>query len=91
MGKMLSEEQANKVYDILVRECRANELTRSGFVMNQTTEVMSEWRFCGVFGFGGKFHNRDDRWFVSMYPESQTPYLLTIQEKVNKLLEELKG
>jgi len=86
----LSEKVANKVYDILVQECSASETERSGFVMHQTKEVVTEWRFCGSLGFGGKFWNNCGRFYVNCYLEDETPSRRWTIDRANKMLAKLE-
>jgi hypothetical protein len=65
----LTVEQANAVYDILVRYAGASEHNRDDFVTIQTHQPCTEYRFMGSLGFGGKFWRNDGRWYVSAYPE----------------------
>ena len=86
--KPLTPEQANAVYDILVQECGAwdRDYERQNFVMNQTTEEVPEWRFCGKLGFGGKFWNNCGRRYVTCYREDENPERLKMIEAANKRL-----
>ena len=45
-----------------------------------------EYRFGGVFGFGGKFWRNDRRFYVSYYQEDETPKMRVAEAKVNALL-----
>lgn len=89
-GKLLSPEFTNKVYDILVCYAGANESMRDNFFYSHTDpkNICWEYRFQGLFGFGGKYWS--DRNMVSYYPEDHTKKLDKLQEKVNKLLGEIK-
>ena len=86
----MNAETANKVYDILVKECGASEAERFSFVTEFTSEVpTNEWRFCGNLGFGGKFWIRG---YVTCYQEDKTPERLAMIEKANEQLKViLKG
>jgi len=83
----MNEKTANKIYDILVKECGASETEREHFVYSQTSEEIREWRFCGELGFGGKFWRNDDRLYVNCYNEDLTPKRSKMIEQANKLLE----
>lgn len=78
---------ANAVWDILVAECEANVSERDSFVHYVTHDGI-EYRFQGVFGFGGKF--RPKPMSVDYYPEDQTPERDAIMVTVNRKLKELK-
>lgn len=67
----MTPEQANAVYDILIRHAGANEAMRGEFVLLMTNHRCDEFRFIGSLGFGGKFWR--DRWQVTCYPEGLTP------------------
>ena len=90
---VISPEKANKIYDILVEECDAEvaEAEKRNFVYSQIklSDGCREWRFVGRLGFGGKFWNNNDRWYVSCYREDETPDRLAMIEKVNKRLADL--
>lgn len=88
----LTKQQANTVYDILVREAGADnrERWREEFVQSQTTCAPKEYRFGGSLGFGGKFWNSADRWYVTAYPEDYTPYLAGVIMITNDELADLK-
>lgn len=51
----MNETFLNAVYDLLI-EHGSSEAYRADFVRYMLDEKKSphEWRFCGVFGFGGK-------------------------------------
>lgn len=68
----LTSQQANAVYDILVRMAGADNRaeSRENFVQLQV-EGCREYRFCGALGYGGKFWNSEGRWYVTAYPEDQ--------------------
>jgi len=74
----MNSKTANKIYDILVLECGARESERERFVDAQTAKLISEWRFCGNLGFGGKFWRHERKWFgkenryVNCYEEDLT-------------------
>lgn len=97
---MMTTEMANRVYDVLVEECQANddEMYRDMFVRYHTSEDClfggtSEWRFQGSLGFGGKFWIRQNRgWDVTYYPEDHKDELdkkvKAANEKLQKLYQE---
>jgi len=93
----LTVEQANAIYDVLVKECGACDYghDRESFVHRQITEEIPEWRFCGDLGFGGKFWRNCGRWYVTCYREDETPKRLAMidaaNESLGKLLEGFMG
>ena len=50
----------------------------------------SEYRFQGMLGFGGKFWHNNDRFYVSVYREDETPEIIVMVEEANKQLAELR-
>lgn len=70
MGEPLTAEQANTVYDVLVKHAGASDQGREDFVLLEAEEEVNEYRFGGSLGFGGKFWNYRDRWSVTAYPEA---------------------
>jgi len=90
-GKRLTEEFANKVYDILVKEAGASESMRDNFVQVHGLKEEYpcwEYRFQGKFGFGGKYWS--ERNAVNYYQENHTKKLDKLEAKVNKLLAEIQ-
>lgn len=85
----ISQETASEIYDILVQECGASEHHREDFCMAQAEEPISEWRFMGALGFGGKFYRRtgDTKWYVDCYSEERTPAKRQMIETANERLE----
>lgn len=94
----LTEEQANQVYDILVEDGGAIDRyderlggshDRNNFIYNHTKDKYpaTEWRFQGVFGFGGKYYASNNR--VGCYPEERTPEKDELIRKMNIKLHEI--
>jgi len=90
MKTTIDEPTARAIYDILIEECRANpeEYDRWGFARSQA-EGCSEWRFCGVLGFGGKFRVNPWKWYVDCYPEDETPERKAMISAANARLDAL--
>lgn len=93
----LTPEQAESVWTVLVEECGAT--STHGFLQLQTEEYITEWRFMGALGFGGKFwrtrsHRPDgswgDWWHVNCYREDETPERLAMIERANARLWKLQ-
>lgn len=60
MTRQISKQQANAIWDILVRHAGANDDpdARHNFVFDATSpRPTGEYRFMGRLGFGGKFRN----------------------------------
>lgn len=89
----LTEEEARKIWKILVGEAGADKRTREedSFVYHATREHNLEWRFCGVLGFGGKFKNNTWGWYIDCYVEDNRDDRIEIIEKVNKILREMNN
>lgn len=89
-GKILSDEFANKVYNILVKHGGANEEMRLNFVICHEDVIHPCWeyRFQGHFGFGGKYWS--ERNAINYYAEDRTKKLDKLETKINKLLGEIK-
>lgn len=69
------------VWDVLVEFCKADEDMRSHFLHNADTFV--EFRFQGIFAFGGKLWHNNDRIYVNFYPEDETELRTNTMIKVN--------
>jgi hypothetical protein len=81
----------SEVYDILVKEGGAEENMRDSFVSSHlsTSEYpCNEWRFCGYFGFGGKYRRGSNT--VDYYLESTTPSRDLLEKQINDHLRMLK-
>ena len=85
----MREDFANKVYDILV-QFGAREDDRDSFVYHHCKDKYpaTEWRFCGVFGFGGKYRSGNN--YVTYYSEDETPERETKLNEVNELLNKME-
>ncbi len=95
MPQPLTTDQANAVYDVLVEHVGAvadGNWWRENFVYVQTAEVVSEYRFQGALGFGGKFRRSGwgDRWRVDCYEEDLTNERRQMIDRANEALAELR-
>lgn len=88
-----------RCWDILVEHAGAHEddrgLNRDQFVFHMMEDDdfggCSEYRFCGVFGFGGKFRrngNKNNTVYVDYYPENRTKKLDKVEAKTNAALQQ---
>ena len=72
---VIPEEFARDVYQVLVNCCGApdDEYSVLSFMSHATVNGVSEWRFVGRLGFGGKFINNGvlHNWFVVCGPEDK--------------------
>ena len=90
----LTREIAQKIY-IILEDIGASSSMRESFIYLQSTSEITEWRFQGLLGFGGKFWNEwsyieeRPKWRVSCYTEDENPKRLQLIEKTNEKLEEL--
>jgi hypothetical protein len=87
--KLLTEEFANKVYDILVDEAGAREDERNEFIYHHCIDEFGcqEWRFRGKLGFGGKYKSTWNG--VTYYPEDETDEKKEIKTRVDGLLKNI--
>lgn len=87
----LTISQANRIYDILVREAGASN--REFHRINFTTALVSftEHRFCGALGFGGKFVIAHDAWYVTASTEDMTDSVVGRIVAANRELANLKA
>lgn len=88
----LTAVQANQIYDILVREAGADNraYSRECFTLTVTAPTFREYRFGGSLGFGGKFWNANDEWYVNMYTEDFNPGRVEVMVATNATLARLK-
>lgn len=90
----ITTEQAERAYDILVREAGAvdDAPERASFVALVTRENASgEYRFGGDLGFGGKFKYGNSRVLVDCYREDQTEPRVAILRRTNAALADVFG
>ena len=96
MPNLMTEEIANRLYDILVDDCAATKSMRDSWVHHQTKpdELCTEWRFGGLLGMGGKFWRNAGRWYVDAYSEDYTPkknkLIAATNKKIDAIREEFK-
>lgn len=91
------KEFYEKAWDVLVEHAGASkrEVEKDSFVyecMKVGKYPMTEYRFCGNLGFGGKFRRRlyeNMSCYVDCYRENETPEILKICKTVNSLLQKL--
>ena len=85
----LTEEQANRVYDVLTSLGGASIDDRDDFVYHhcRSKNGCNEWRFCGKFGFGGKYRSGINS--VTYYPEDETPDRIKLAAKIQVFLDKI--
>ena len=85
----LTAAQANAVYDILVEHAGASDhphsFARADFILSLSEQNVTEYRFMGSLGCGGKFWN-DRGWRVTAYPEDMTPERKQAIDATNRAL-----
>lgn len=87
----MTEEEAQKVWDILVEECDAGSRGREQFVATVTKgeTPCREYRFQGALGFGGKLYMEPRRWSVGYYSEDESAYRNLCEARANARLHDL--
>jgi hypothetical protein len=78
---------ASEIFTILQEECGVNWLQRQD--IEPLDEVTVVRLYTGTLGFGGKFYNHGDPWFVSCYPEDRTSERTKQIRRANERLTEL--
>jgi hypothetical protein len=82
-------EVFNQAWDILTMHAGAldDEDVRTDFVTSfLRNRRLTEWRFGGTLGMGGKFWRYDGRYYVTCYPEDRTGSRIDTIDRVNHLL-----
>lgn len=89
--RVLTDEVAHKVYDILVEDMGAPESMRDSFIIHHTDaeDTPYEWRFSGVLGFGGKFRNGHYGFGLSCYVEDSREWRSWLMAKAGFKLEKI--
>jgi hypothetical protein len=87
-------ELYERCWDILVEYVGASKgpRERAAFVMaclDTGPRKLTEFRFCGSLGFGGKFYRSNGKLYVTCYPEDATLSRKRALTKVNQLLEDI--
>tara|TARA_R110000803_G_scaffold50945_1_gene105554 strand:- start:53 stop:349 length:297 start_codon:yes stop_codon:yes gene_type:complete len=87
--KKLTEERANAIYDLLVSIGGAIETQREDFIYSHCTcdYEVTEWRFCGKLGFGGKYRSTWNG--VTYYRENETAEMIKVKEELDAALKKL--
>ena len=88
--KIMTEEKLRKVYAILVEQGGANPCELGDFIASHLDSLYPcrEWRFCGVFGFGGKYRIETNK--VDFYAEDSTPLRVGLRNHINDELLKIK-
>jgi hypothetical protein len=90
-GEHELDRVSDRIYTVLVNEAGAinSESERIQFRQFRRRHG-TEYRFGGWLGFGGKFWEKEDRWYVSCYPEDFTSHRRNVIEDTNSALLALK-
>lgn len=72
VDRCATDDDWNRLYDILIAECDATEYWRQNFV-GSMSDGCREYRFGGSLGFGGKLRNNSNGVYVDCYQENITP------------------
>lgn len=85
----IRKEKYEKIYDLLVSVGGADESDKQDFVYHhfESKNGCREWRFCGKFGFGGKYRSETNT--VTLYPEDKTPERVKLIKKINQELSKI--
>ena len=72
----------NKIFDLLVHHCGANESLRIDFISAHTSNTpCTEYRFSGALGWGGKYRSEINR--ATCYSEDETPHRIQMIHAFN--------
>jgi hypothetical protein len=89
---VLTHEQAQKVFSLLIGVAQAHERDRNSFVRYVTSrdaEPVHEYRFQGCLGFGGKFVMLRDEIRVTTYGEDATAERRNVIDRLHVALAEM--
>lgn len=84
----MSTASAHAVYTALIEFAGANTNGRQDFV--EAWPTITEYRFGGLLGSGGKFWISRNEWFVTCYPEDETPERTAVVGETNAVLAGLR-
>lgn len=89
----LSEEEVDKVWDILVSFAGAYEdkegYERKNFKYHHYKKGCDEWRFQGKLGYGGKYRSQTNS--VDCHKEDETKERLEIINQTNEALSKVRA
>jgi hypothetical protein len=80
---------ANSIVDILVEHCGVNANRRKTIVDDLMWGKLTEYRFQGNLGFGGKLNYNNSKIYISYYLEDKTPEKELMVEIANNKLSEI--
>lgn len=80
------------VYDVLIERGGANKDQKEAFVVAYSSRGQYdaiEWRSCPRLGFGGKFWQNHNHYYLSYYPEDRSDERDALRDEINKLIDQL--
>jgi hypothetical protein len=82
------------VYDVLIEHAGApaDPDRKEAFVEAYSSQGQYdaiEWRVCPRLGFGGKFWQNHNHYYVSYYPEDRSDERDALRDEINRLIEKL--
>ena len=94
---VITEEMANRMFDVAVKHCGANERSREMFVGYATRQELvhqgcsrGEFRFGGSLDSGGKIYFDRFAWYGGYYFEHKTKERDEMVKQANAALQELR-
>lgn len=78
----MNEEQLRQAVQICIEECVGRESDFEGI----DVDTLTEWRFQGALGFGGKLWRKGNGFKVSCYSEDETESRRAMIAKANERL-----
>lgn len=84
----LTQEKASRIFDLLVNIGGASSSDKDNFIYHHSKDdSCTEWRFCGHFGYGGKYRSKSNS--VDYYIEDETKEREEILNRLNNELANL--
>ena len=92
----INESVGYQIWNILVKDGGAFDRDNGDSFVRyavQKQDCTFEWRFQGHLGFGGKFWQNQNRWYVNAYPEDvkKYPLMQTVIDQINAKLDALRS
>lgn len=87
--KIIDINTAKRIWNILVKHCDA-KIDSDSFINLAVNGKLTEFRFIGNLGFGGKIWNNRYSFYVTCYPEDETPVRLAAIKCANEELSKLQ-
>lgn len=80
---------ANSIVDILIEHCGVAANRRNSIVEELMWQQLTEYRFQGELGFGGKLKHKHNKLYVDYYPEDKTTQREQMVQAANTKLEKI--